>query len=118
MRGPWPLLPFWLASLVDRILIVVVPLLIVVVPLSRLIAPLYRWRVRSRIYRWYGSLMKIDREMREELTETQLNNIGQHLAEIEASVNSLQPPLAFADQLYVLREHIALVRAQFNAIEK
>lgn len=111
-------LPFWLASLVDRILIVVVPLLIVVVPLSRLIAPLYRWRVRSRIYRWYGRLMKIEREMREELTETQLNNIGQHLAEIEASVNSLQPPLAFADQLYVLREHIALVRAQFNATEK
>jgi len=111
-------LPFWLASLVDRILIVVVPLLIVAVPLSRLIAPLYRWRVRSRIYRWYGSLMKIEREMREELTEIQLNNISQHLAEIEASVNSLQPPLAFADQLYVLREHIALVRAQFNAIEK
>ncbi len=111
-------LPFWLASLVDRILIVVVPLLIVVVPLSRLIAPLYRWRVRSRIYRWYGSLMKIEREMREELTEIQLANIGEQLAEIEASVNSLQPPLAFADQLYVLREHIALVRAQFNAVEK
>ncbi len=111
-------LPFWLASLVDRILIVFVPLLIVVVPLSRLIAPLYRWRVRSRIYRWYGSLMKIEREMREELTEIQLANIGHQLAEIEASVNSLQPPLAFADQLYVLREHIALVRAQFNAIEK
>jgi hypothetical protein len=111
-------LPFWLASLVDRILIVVVPLLIVVVPLSRLIAPLYRWRVRSRIYRWYGSLMKIERAMREELTEIQLANIGEQLAEIEASVNSLQPPLAFADQLYVLREHIALVRAQFNAKEK
>ena len=111
-------LPFWLASLVDRILIVVVPLLIVVVPLSRLIAPLYRWRVRSRIYRWYGRLMKIERDMREELTEVQRANIDHQLAEIEASVNSLQPPLAFADQLYVLREHIALVRAQFNAIEK
>jgi hypothetical protein len=111
-------LPFWLASLVDRILIVVVPLLIVVVPLSRLIAPLYRWRVRSRIYRWYGRLMKIERDMREELTEVQRANIDHQLAEIEASVNSLQPPLAFADQLYVLREHIALVRAQFNAVEK
>ncbi len=111
-------LPFWPASLVDRILIVVVPLLIVVVPLSRLIAPLYRWRVRSRIYRWYGRLMKIERDMREELTEVQRANIDPQLAEIEASVNSLQPPLTFADQLYVLREHIALVRAQFNAVEK
>ena len=111
-------LPFWLASLVDRILLVVVPLLIVVVPLSRLIAPLYRWRVRSRIYRWYGSLMKIERDMREELTAAQLDNIDRRLTEIEASVNSLQPPLAFADQLYVLREHIALVRQQFSTMEK
>lgn len=111
-------LPFWLASLVDRILLLVVPLLIVVVPLSRLIAPLYRWRVRSRIYRWYGSLMKIERDMREELNNAALDSIETRLAEIEASVNSLQPPLAFADQLYVLREHIALVRRQFSAIEK
>jgi hypothetical protein len=96
----------------------VVPLLIVVVPLSRLIAPLYRWRVRSRIYRWYGSLMKIERDMREEISEAQLENIDSRLTEIEASVNSLQPPLAFADQLYVLREHIALVRQQFSVIEK
>ena len=111
-------LPFWLASLVDRILIVVVPLLIVIVPLSRLIAPLYRWRVRSRIYRWYGSLMKIERDMREDITEVQRDDIDHRLTEIEALVNSLQPPLAFADQVYVLREHIALVRRQFSAIEK
>jgi hypothetical protein len=110
-------LPFWLASLVDRILIVLLPLLIVVVPLSRLIAPLYRWRVRSRIYRWYGSLMKIEREMRENLTSAQRTALDERLADIEASVNSLQPPLAFADQLYVLREHIALVRGQFNDTE-
>jgi hypothetical protein len=111
-------LPFWLASLVDRILIVVVPLLIVIVPLSRLITPLYRWRVRSRIYRWYGSLMKIERDMREDLSSAQRSELDERLTDIEASVNSLQPPLAFADQLYVLREHIALVRRQFSEIEK
>ena len=105
-------------SLVDRILIVVVPLLIVIVPLSRLITPLYRWRVRSRIYRWYGSLMKIERDMREDLTSAQRIELNERLTDIEASVNSLQPPLAYADQLYVLREHIALVRRQFSEIEK
>ena len=56
--------------------------------------------------------------MRENLTAEQLDIIGNQLAEIEASVNSLQPPLAFADQLYVLREHIALVQGQFSAIVK
>ena len=57
-------LPFWLASLVDRLLVVLLPLLVVIVPATRVVPALYRWRVRSRIYRWYGALMAIEREMR------------------------------------------------------
>ena len=57
-------LPFWLASLVDRLLVVVLPLLVVIVPATRLAPAIYRWRIRSRIYRWYGALMAIEREMR------------------------------------------------------
>ena len=39
------------------------PLLVVIVPATRIVPALYRWRVRSRIYRWYGALMAIEREM-------------------------------------------------------
>lgn len=46
-------LPFRLASLMDRILLLIVPLAIALVPASRLLAPLYCWRVRSKIYRWW-----------------------------------------------------------------
>ena len=56
-------LPFWLASLVDRMVVVIVPLLVLIVPATRLAPSLYRWRVRSRIYRWYGALMAIERDM-------------------------------------------------------
>jgi hypothetical protein len=62
--------------------------------------------------------MKIERDMREDLSSAQRSELGDRLTDIEESVNSLQPPLAFADQLYVLREHIALVRRQFSEIEK
>ncbi len=109
-------LPFWLASLVDRILILVVPLLIVVVPASRMVAPLYQWRMRSRIYRWYGALMTLEREMLAQPDDEERRQIRRRLQEIEDSVNTLQLPLAFADQLYVLREHIAMVRARFDAL--
>jgi TRAP transporter TAXI family solute receptor len=109
-------LPFWLASLVDRILILVLPLLIVVVPASRMVAPLYQWRMRSRIYRWYGALMTLEREMLAQPEEHERLAIHRRLEEIEDSVNSLQLPLAFADQLYVLREHIAMVRTRFDAL--
>jgi tetrahydromethanopterin S-methyltransferase subunit G len=36
--------------------------------------------------------------------------IRKRLDNIEESVNNLRTPLAFADQLYVLREHIVWVR--------
>lgn len=109
-------LPFWLASLVDRILILVLPLLIVVVPASRVVAPLYQWRMRSRIYRWYGALMTLERAMLAQPDAEERQNIRRRLEDIENSVNTLQLPLAFADQLYVLREHIGMVRARFDAL--
>ena len=109
-------LPFWLASLVDRIALVLLPLLIVIVPATRMVAPLYQWRMRSRIYRWYGALMTLERAMLAHPDQNEREELFKQLEAIEDSVNSLILPLAFADQQYVLREHIAMVRARMNAL--
>ena len=109
-------LPFWLASLVDRIALVLLPLLIVIVPATRMVAPLYQWRMRSRIYRWYGALMTLERAMLAHPDQTEREDLFKQLEAIENSVNSLILPLAFADQQYVLREHIAMVRARMNSL--
>jgi hypothetical protein len=108
-------LPFWLASLIDRVLVVLLPLLVIVVPATRLAPQLYRWRVRSRIYRWYGALMAIDREVMSSARTPELQQrIGKRLDEIEQAVNDLRTPPSFADQLYVLREHVGLVRGRLK----
>lgn len=103
-------LPFWLASLTDRLLVILVPLLVVIVPLTRIVPPLYRWRVRSRIYRWYGKLISIERDIVMHPEPGERERILQRLDEIENAVNEIRTPLSFADQLYVLRQHIAWVR--------
>ena len=109
-------LPFWLASLIDRVLVVLLPLLVVVVPATRLAPQLYRWRVRSRIYRWYGALMAIDREvLGSAQTPEMRERLGKRLDEIEQAVNDLKTPPSFADQLYVLREHVGLVRGRLKS---
>ncbi len=109
-------LPFWLASLMDRILLLIVPLAIVLVPASRLLAPLYRWCVRSKIYRWYGALMVIEREMSLANSAERSTQIHARLAEIESAVDAMHAPLAYADQLYVLREHIGFVKKRFGPV--
>src|SRR3954469_3032636 len=107
-------LPFWLASLVDRLLVVVLPLLVVIVPATRLAPAIYRWRVRSRIYRWYGALMAIEREMRGDPPPEQPTRGRPRLDEIARAVREIKTPPSFADQLYVLRDHVAAVRRRLD----
>jgi TRAP-type uncharacterized transport system substrate-binding protein len=107
-------LPFWMASLVDRLMVLIVPLLVLLVPATRAAPGLYRWRVRSRIYRWYGALMAIEREMMAGPTPEQHRELTRRLDDIEHSVNEIKTPLSFADQLYVLREHVGQVRRRLQ----
>ena len=103
-------LPFWLASLADRVLVVLVPLIVVLIPGLRLVPGLYRWRVKSRIYRWYGALIAIEREAISGPDTAQRDALLDRIDAIETAVNRMKMPLAFADQFYVLREHIGFVR--------
>jgi TRAP-type uncharacterized transport system substrate-binding protein len=105
-------LPFWIASLADRLLVVVVPLVVVLIPALRLVPSLYAWRVKSRIYRWYGALIAIERGALNETSDAERASLIERLDAIEESVNGLKMPLAYADQFYVLREHIGFVRAR------
>ncbi len=107
-------LPFWLASLIDRLLVVVVPLLVVLVPATRLAPAVYRWRVRSHIYRWYGVLMSLEQEMRGDPPPEVRARVRTRLEEITRAVSELKTPPSFGDQLYVLRGHVAAVRQRLE----
>jgi len=108
-------LPFWLANLIDRLVVVIVPLLVILVPATKIIPTLYRWRMRSRIYRWYGALMAIEREMLAQPAPEAQTALLKRIDAIERSVNELKTPLSFADQLYVLRDHVGMVRQHLLA---
>lgn len=107
-------LPFWLASLLDRAVVIVLPVILLLIPGIRLVPMLYGWRVRSRIYRWYGELIALERGISRDSPQEQAD-ILKRLDEIEMAVNRMKMPLAFADQFYVLREHIGFVRARLAA---
>lgn len=106
-------LPFWIANFLDRMWIVLVALGALLVPLSRIVPPLYVWKVRSRIYRWYGQLRSVEHAMEEaggKSMEAVCAAQLQRLADIEQTVNQLIIPLSFAEELYDLRSHIHFVR--------
>jgi TRAP-type uncharacterized transport system substrate-binding protein len=105
-------LPFWLATLIERTIVLLVPLVAIVLPVMKFAPALYGWRIRSRIFKWYGQLSFLERELDE---NPQARARAEWLAEldrIEDRVHRMPTPLAFANLLYTLREHIALVEAK------
>jgi TRAP transporter TAXI family solute receptor len=106
-------LPFWLANLVDRMWVALFSIVAILIPVSRLVPPLYRFRVRSRIFRWYRNLRLIEAELEE--GERPRDELVASLDKLEARVSSIRVPLAYADELYSLRQHIDLVRARLRA---
>jgi len=104
---------FWLANFFDRMWVVVVALGALILPLSKVVPPLYVWRIRSRVFRWYGQLRTVEQALaaapdaqRADIYAAQLGRLN----EIEDTVNQISIPLSFADDLYGLRSHINLVR--------
>ncbi len=111
-------LPFWAATLVDRLKVMLLPLIAVLLPLMRLTPPLFRWRIRRRIYRWYTELREVDPEVQPTTpSRSRVESALEKVARIEHEVKHLSVPLSYADQLYNLRLHIDLVRGRLLEIQ-
>ncbi|MGD0491539.1 MAG: TAXI family TRAP transporter solute-binding subunit [Steroidobacteraceae bacterium] len=107
-------LPFWLASLVNRAVVVLVPIFVLLVPGLRYLPQLYRWRIDSRIHHRYGELMAIEREALGSLSGERRAVLLERLRAVERSVISGKMPASHAEQLYLLRQHMAFVRESLS----
>lgn len=112
-------LSFWLANFLERMWVVILALGALFLPLSKIIPPLYVWRIRSRVYRWYGQLRLVEQAI-DDVTQEQRKTVGeqqlQRLDEIEGTVNRISIPLSYAEELYGLRSHINFVRKRVQAL--
>ena len=99
-------LTFWVANLIERMWLVLSIILALLLPLSRIVPPLYEFRVRSRIFRWYGQLRNI--EVRIETGDN--NALLQELSALESNAEKVTVPLSYTNELYALRSNIQLVR--------
>jgi len=107
-------LPFWAATLVDRLKIMLLPLIGLAIPLFKLAPPIYRWRVRSRILRLYDQVTRLDPVRAGGLAKSDAIERLKRLEQIDREAAQLTVPLAYTDELYNLRRDIDLVRRKLN----
>lgn len=103
-------LPFWLAVMMDRLLILIIPVVGVLYPLLRILPELYDRVMRQRIYRLYGELRFLEDELAKHQTGEKSDDLNAQLNRLEKKANLLQVPVTHANLLYTLRDHIVLVR--------
>ena len=104
------LLPFWLASLVDRAKVMLIPLVMLMMPLVRAAPPLMRWRTRRKIYLWYSDLREIDQRLVAGLSGPELDQELARLKDIEHQVAYVDVPLSYMEEFYHLRLHLAMLQ--------
>lgn len=110
--------PFWVASLLNRLLAVLIPIALLLIPAMRIVPFIYRWHIQSRIYPWYKALLELEHKAFDAPVDmTKRKELLEQLAHIESAVNRTKIPPSFGDMFYGLRGHINFVRNRLLAEE-
>ena len=106
-------LPFWMAAMVERFLVVFVPVLVLLYPALRLLPQGYDWLMQSKIRRLYDEMKAIERELAS--GQEPRGVLDAKLDRLYQSASELQLPVKYASMQYTLRMHLDLVRARIAA---
>ena len=108
-------LPFWAAVFLGGLILLLIPVVGAIYPLFRVAPALYGWGMRRRIFRLYGELKFLERDLERSDSATGAGDLVDHLDRLEDRANHIQVPLAYTNLLYNLRRDIQLVRERLAA---
>jgi hypothetical protein len=100
--------------MIDRLVVLVVPLLFVLIPLIRMMPPLLRWRVQRRIYNRYRRVRQIEERLHVDSSREDLQAGHDELVAMDKSLATLKIPISFVEELYNLRTNVSYVRARLE----
>ncbi len=109
-------LPFWAATFGERLTLILIPIGIIIVPLIGIVPWIYTWRNRSKYYPWYRELRKLEKEIQEIRPIENMEAYAVRLDRIEDAVSRIRTSVAFYDELFILKEHIQIVRLKLTTL--
>jgi TRAP transporter TAXI family solute receptor len=106
--------PFWLASLIGRLLVLLLPIVAVLYPIMRFLPALYGWVMRARIAQLYGELRFLEDEMGAGAGAAGMDLV-ERLDGLEKKASHLKVSIAYESMMDLLRNRIAVVRDRLKA---
>ncbi|MFO1406654.1 MAG: TAXI family TRAP transporter solute-binding subunit [Steroidobacteraceae bacterium] len=107
-------LPFWLAELGQRLLLVVIPLVGLIYPVTKLVPEAWRWEMGRRLQRAYRDLRSIERGLIDTAPGPERAEWHARLDELEARVQALRLPDSYAAPAYELKQNIRFVQERHS----
>jgi len=108
-------LPFWLAVLASRLLLVLVPLAGVIYPLASLIPRVISFAMERRLNALYSDLRKIEARIG---ARTRAVDVLEDLRRFDEKVTQARLPASYARALYTLKHHASLVADRLRGGEE
>ncbi len=116
-KGPsflYRVLPFQVAAIVDRLKILLLPLITLLFPLMKVLPPIYRWRIRSKVYRWYKDLWDVEDRLQHAADDDELQAQLRELDRVGREIYATKVPPSYMEELYNLRMHLERVQKKIG----
>jgi TRAP-type uncharacterized transport system substrate-binding protein len=107
-------LPFWLANLVERMLLTLVPVIAIGLPLLRMIPAFFSWRGHAQLVQLYDNVIAVEHQSGSSADAKAQSLI--RLRHIDEQVSGLRLGAEHHMNLYNLKSHIDLVKARLTSI--
>ena len=107
-------LPFWIATWLVRMFVMVIPLLTIVYPLLKIAPPVYKWRIRSKVNKYYKRLHELDMDVAGARSPQDVESLIRRLDDLKLKASAIQLPASHMESLYALRQHMELTHERIE----
>ncbi len=114
-------LPFWLASFIERRLLILLPFMALLLGLLQALPRMAEARIKSRLVVWYRELKSLEDEIwnNRQPTSEQIAQWREEIENIDAYAGQIRIPQRYLHDVYALKQAIGVVRKRIiQAAEK
>jgi TRAP transporter TAXI family solute receptor len=112
-------LPFWLASFIERRLLILLPFMALLLGLLQALPRIVEARIKKRLVVWYREVKSLEDEVWKYSDRPSAAQVTQWRAEIEsidAHASGIRMPQRYFHDVYALKQAIAIVRGRIDQV--
>jgi len=111
-------LPFWLASFIERRLLILVPFLALLIGLLQALPRMAAARIKNRLVVWYREIKSLEDEIwrTPQPTPNQIAQWREEIENIDANASQIRMPQRYFQDVYALKQAIGIVRMRISQV--